>query len=60
MNSPLLPANWPGGPKLCPVVHLPAFADKGALKAFFEKYCPSVVILRVGKCKDCGHWHAKT
>lgn len=56
----LLPPTWRNGPKICPETLLPALETEGALKAFLAANGPSCKVKRTGKCKVCGHWHAKT
>jgi hypothetical protein len=59
-NAPLEKPRWPGGPKICPVVNLPAFVDSKALDEFLKTNAPSCKVVHKGQCKHCGHWHAKT
>jgi hypothetical protein len=50
---------WPNGPSICPIVNLPAFDTRKELNAYFEKYCPSIHIVRIGLCGECGKYHAE-
>lgn len=48
--------HWPGV-FICAKRNRPAFETKEEMHAFQEKWCPSVRVLREGRCSHCGRWH---
>lgn len=48
---------WKGGPRICVTANLPSFPSKSDAEAYHEKYGSGRSIIRIGKCKTCGHWH---
>lgn len=49
--------HWPGV-FICEKRNRPAFETKEAMHAFQQKYCPSLRVVKEGRCKFCGkhHW----
>ncbi len=51
------PANWPGGPGICPVERLPAYPSEQAAQA---RLSPGYSPKRRWQCAKCGQWHQQT
>lgn len=57
MNETMLESpRWPGGPRICLVINLPAFENEDDMKKFEDKYTVNKVKSR-WLCQACGCWH---
>lgn len=56
----LEPPRWKNGPEICEQENLPAFECKSHLLKWHAEKCPGAHIIRIGRCRFCGMFHAQT
>lgn len=55
--NPFDPPRWPGGPPICSEANLPAFRSTKAAGQYIQRYCPSVKLIAMKRCRGCKHIH---